>query len=332
MTALLSCRNLAVEYRTGQGSLRAVDGVDLDVRAGETVALVGESGSGKSSLGRALVGIEHIAHGSIKVDGEEITGLSSRGMRRHRISLQMIFQDSYGSLSPRSTIGRIIGEPLSVRAVGSAASRQRRVHGLLERVGLDTAMAGRYPHEFSGGQRQRIAIARALALNPRLIVCDEPVSALDVSVQAQVLNLLVDLQREYGIAYLFISHDLSVVRHIAHHVVVMYLGKFVSKGARASFWGEPTHPYTRRLLQATPTMSATASIAQPLDDEISSARNPPSGCRFRSRCEFANEACSKETPPLRMIAAEDSSACLRVQRDDAGVVRYPWTTLSHTAA
>jgi oligopeptide/dipeptide ABC transporter ATP-binding protein len=300
--------------------------VDLDIRAGETVALVGESGSGKSSVGRALVGIERVASGSIKVDGEEIVGPSRQAIRRHRASLQMVFQDSYGSLNPRSTIGRIVGEPLSVHAVGSAATRQQRVYELLERVGLDTAMTGRYPHELSGGQRQRIAIARALALNPRLIVCDEPVSALDVSVQAQVLNLLVDIQREYGIAYLFISHDLSVVRHIAHHVVVMYLGKFVSKGARSSFWTEPTHPYTRRLLQATPTMSADAIVAQPLSDEIPSARNPPSGCRFRSRCEFAISACADAVPPLRMIRGEDSSACLRVGLDDSGVVRYPWTT------
>ena len=235
----------------------------------------------------------------------------------------MIFQEPFGSLNPRLTIGPIVAEPMAVNGIGTADERARRVAELLERVGLDPAMTGRLPHEFSGGQRQRVMIARALALKPALIICDEPVSALDVSVQAQVLNLLVDLQRDLGMAYLFISHDLSVVRHIAHRIAVMYLGQIVSDGGRRTFWDEPTHPYTRRLLAASPTMHGTCIAAQP-DDEIPSARTPPSGCRFRTRCEYAQERCAHQRPPLVELRPGDHSACLRVVDDGEGRIDTPW--------
>jgi len=235
MQPLLSCKDVVVEYRTSRGILRAVDSVSLDIHEGETVALVGESGSGKSSLGKALVGLEKPRSGSIRLAGTEIAGLGNRRMRPFRKSIQMVFQDPFGSLNPRLPVGRIIQEPLSVHSIGTEADRRRRVAELLDRVGLRPEAAERYPHEFSGGQRQRICIARALALSPRLIVGDEPVSALDVSIQAQVINLLVDLQREFGLSYLFISHDLSVVRHMAHRIAVMYLGTIVSTGSRGQF-------------------------------------------------------------------------------------------------
>ncbi|SLN24192.1 Oligopeptide transport ATP-binding protein OppF [Oceanibacterium hippocampi] len=322
---LLSCKDVVVEYKTRRGALRAVDTVSLDIREGETVALVGESGSGKSTLGKAIVGLEPIRSGSIKLNGTELGGLSRRAMRPYRQALQMVFQDPFGSLNPRLSIGRIIEEPMLVHRIGTAEERRRRVAELLERVGLSAEMMTRYPHEFSGGQRQRIVIARALTLNPKLIICDEPVSALDVSVQAQVLNLLADLQRDLGLSYLFVSHDLSVVRHIAHRVVVMYLGKFVSTGERANFWDSPIHPYTRRLLESTPSVDAVGAplvIGAGDNDEIPSAMNPPSGCRFRTRCDFAADICAQSEPALRPVGAYGMSACHRVETLASGAVRY----------
>lgn len=323
---LLSCRDVVVEYRTPRGVLRAVDTVGLDIAEGETVALVGESGSGKSTFGKALVGLENVSGGSIKLQGQELAGLTRRQMRRHRSVIQMIFQDPFGALNPRLSIGRIVAEPLVVHGIGSAEEQKRRVAELLDRVGLSASVADRYPHEFSGGQRQRIVIARALALNPRLIVCDEPVSALDVSVQAQVLNLLVSLQRELGLSYLFISHDLSVVRHIAHRVVVMYLGKFVASGDRSAFWSVPTHPYTKRLLESAPAIDRFDAARELVvrADEIPSALNPPSGCHFRTRCDYALEQCAKVEPPLRAVGGAGLSACHRVNTAPGGGLAAPW--------
>jgi oligopeptide/dipeptide ABC transporter ATP-binding protein len=327
---LLSCRDVVVEYKTPRGLLRAVDTVSLDIGEGETVALVGESGSGKSTFGKALVGLERVRSGSIKLQGTELSRLSRREMRPYRPLVQMVFQDPFGALNPRLSVGRIIEEPLSVHRVGRPEERRRQVAELLERVGLSASVAERYPHEFSGGQRQRIVIARALALNPKLIVCDEPVSALDVSVQAQVLNLLVDLQREFGLSYLFISHDLSVVRHIAHRIAVMYLGKFVATGDRATFWNTPTHPYTRRLLEAVPAIDrfgpSSASVAR--DDEIPSALNPPSGCHFRTRCEYAIDACVQTEPLLKPVGRAGFSACHRVEGRGASAIVAPWSPKS----
>ena len=323
---LLSCRDLVVQYRTPHGLLRAVDGVDLDIGVGQTVALVGESGCGKSTLGRAIVGLAKPHRGSIQLEGTELVGMSPRAIRPLRRSLQMVFQNPYGSLNPRLSVGRIVEEPLMVQNIGTAPERRRRVAELLERVGLSSAAVSQYPHEFSGGQRQRIAIARALALNPKLIICDEPVSALDVSVQAQVLNLLADLQRDLGLSYLFISHDLSVVRHIAHQTVVMYLGRIVAKGDRRGFWTKPVHPYVRALLDATPSMSPGDGPVrrQVLESEIPSALTPPPGCRFSSRCAFARDECRQTDPPLREVSPHEWVACHRVQVTADGKVLAPW--------
>ncbi len=330
MVPLLSCRDVSVDYRTPRGMLRAVDAASLDIAEGETVALVGESGSGKSTFGKALVGLEKISSGSIKLNGVEVSGLSRRQMRPYRPIVQMVFQDPYGALNPRLSVGRIVEDPLIVHGIGQPEERRRKVADLLDRVGLSASVAERYPHEFSGGQRQRIVIARALALNPRLIICDEPVSALDVSVQAQVLNLLVDLQREFGLSYLFISHDLSVVRHIAHRIVVMYLGKFVATGQRASFWNMPTHPYTKRLLEAAPTIDSFEASAERIvrDDEIPSALNPPSGCHFRTRCDYAVDICAQAEPALKPVGDAQyagRSACHFVTTRPDGSIATPWS-------
>jgi oligopeptide/dipeptide ABC transporter ATP-binding protein len=323
---LLSCRDLVVQYQTPHGMLRAVNGVDLDIAEGQTVALVGESGCGKSTLGRAIVGLTPSHSGSIKLEGAELAGMNRREIRPYRRSLQMVFQNPYGSLNPRLTVGRIIEEPLMVQKIGSRPERRRRVAELLERVGLSQAAMSQYPHEFSGGQRQRIAIARALTLNPKLIICDEPVSALDVSVQAQVLNLLVDLQRELGLSYLFISHDLSVVRHIAHRTVVMYLGRIVAKGDRRGFWTQPLHPYVKALLDAAPSMAKSDGPVhrQVLDSEIPSALTPPPGCRFSTRCAFVADECRRVDPPLREMRPQQWVACHRVMASADGRVLAPW--------
>jgi len=323
---LLSIAGLVVHFQTPQGTVRAVDGVSLDLYKGETLGLVGESGCGKSTLGKAIVGLVKSTEGSIQLDGNEISGLGRRELRRHRARLQMIFQDPYASLNPRLPVGKIIEEPLSVHGVGKKAERRAAVIRLAERVGLRPEMLTRHPHEFSGGQRQRIGIARALALNPEIIICDEPVSALDVSVQAQVVNLLGDLQRERGLSYLFISHDLSVVQHLAHRVAVMYLGKIVEQARRRSLWVRPFHPYTRALLAAVPVPDP----AQPklideamTDGEIPSPIDPPSGCRFRTRCPYAQAICAEREPPLREVVEGHFVACHLVERKPDGTVVAP---------
>ncbi len=323
---LLSIAGLVVHFHTPQGTVRAVDGVSLTLNKGETLGLVGESGCGKSTLGKAIVGLVKLTEGSITLDGTELAGLSRREMRRHRARLQMIFQDPYASLNPRLPVGKIIEEPLSVHGIGKKADRRAAVVALAERVGLRPEMLARHPHEFSGGQRQRIGIARALALNPEIIICDEPVSALDVSVQAQVVNLLGDLQRERGLSYLFISHDLSVVQHLAHRVAVMYLGKIVEQAPRNSLWARPLHPYTRTLLAAVPVPDPDQPklIDQPMvEGEIPSPLNPPSGCRFRTRCPFAQAVCAEQEPPLKEVADSHFVACHFVERKADGTVIAP---------
>jgi oligopeptide/dipeptide ABC transporter ATP-binding protein len=312
VSALLAVEYLAVHFRSRLGTVHAVDGVSLTIAPGETLGLVGESGCGKSTLGKAIVGLVPPTAGTVRLEGETITGLSRHAMRPYRRRMQMIFQDPYGSLNPRLTIGRIIEEPLIVHAIGDARSRREEVNALMRRVGLHPEVASRYPHEFSGGQRQRIGIARALALNPKLIICDEPVSALDVSVQAQVVNLLLDLQRDLGLSYLFISHDLSVMQHIAQRVLVMYLGKIVESAPRALIWSRPLHPYTRALIAAIPVPDP--KVVKPPSDaaiegEIPSPVDPPSGCRFRTRCPLAAPLCADQEPMLRQIGDGSFAAC-----------------------
>jgi oligopeptide/dipeptide ABC transporter ATP-binding protein len=331
MTTLLSCRDLTVEYPTADGTLRAVDRVSLDIERGQTLALVGESGCGKSTLARAIMGLVRVRSGSIKLEGEELAGLTEREFRKYRPAIQMVFQNPYGSLNPRLTVGRIIEEPMMVQSIGTQATRHKRVLHLLDRVGLTSEAAAQYPHQFSGGQRQRIAIARALALEPKLIVCDEPVSALDVSVQAQVLNLLVELQRELGVSYLFISHDLAVVRHIAHTTAVMYLGRIAATSNSREFWKAPAHPYVRALKDATPSMEAIRAgvPSRPiLEGEIPSALNPPAGCRFSTRCRYAIDVCRENEPPLRQVTEQSWVACHRVSVSADGAVLPPEAQLA----
>ena len=323
---LLAIDAIQVLFPTRQGTLRAVDGVSLELRRGETLGLVGESGCGKSTLGKTIVGLVKPTRGSVKLDGAEIVGASRGELRRHRARMQMIFQDPYASLNPRLTVGRIIEEPLGVHNIGNKRERRERAIALAQRVGLHPEAMGRHPHEFSGGQRQRVGIARALALNPELIICDEPVSALDVSVQAQVINLLVDLQREHGLSYLFISHDLSVVQHIADRVAVMYLGKIVEHSPRARLWSQPLHPYTRALIDAVPVPDPEQPGLRDqglIEGEIPSSIDPPSGCHFRTRCPFAAAVCAEREPPLRKIAEEHWDACHFVERAADGQIRAP---------
>ena len=327
MTApLLAIDDIQVLFPTRRGTLRAVDGVSLELERGETLGLVGESGCGKSTLGKTIVGLVKPARGSVMLDGAEIVGASRRELRRHRARMQMIFQDPYASLNPRLSVGRIIEEPLSVHNIGSKRERRERTIALAQRVGLHPQALSRHPHEVSGGQRQRVGIARALALNPELIICDEPVSALDVSVQAQVINLLVDLQREHGLSYLFISHDLSVVQHIAHRVAVMYLGKIVELSPRARLWSQPLHPYTRALINAVPIPDPEQPSLRDqtvIEGEIPSSIDPPSGCHFRTRCPFAAAVCAEREPPLRKIAEDHWVACHFVERGADGLIRAP---------
>ena len=326
MSPLLAVEGLTVHFQSRLGVIHAVDGVNFTIEPGETVGLVGESGCGKSTLGKAIVGLISATRGTIRLDGIAISALSRRAMRPHRRSVQMIFQDPYASLNPRLTVGRIIEEPLIVHGLGDGRSRREQVAALMGRVGLHPEAADRYPHEFSGGQRQRVGIARALALNPRLIICDEPVSALDVSMQAQVVNLLVDLQRERGLSYLFISHDLSVVQHIARRVLVMYLGQIVESAPHELLWSRPLHPYTRGLIAAVPVPDPKAAQHQgqpAIEGEISSPADPPSGCRFRTRCPFAAPICAEQEPLLRPVDDGSFVACHFVTRADEGVITGP---------
>ena len=294
----LEVEDLVVRFDTARGSLHAVDGVSFELQPGETLGLVGESGCGKSTLGRSILRLNEPAGGSIRLQGEELVGRSRRDLQPLRRRVQMVFQDPSASLDPRWTVGRLLAEPLEIHGIGNRRDRAERVRKLLAQVGLPVDAAQRYPHEFSGGQRQRIGIARALALEPDVIICDEPVSALDVSVQAQILNLLVDLQRNTGVALLFISHDLSVVEYIADRIAVMYLGRIVELAPRESLWRNPRHPYTRALLEAVPRLGGRRKPAAPLQGDLPSPYAPPAGCRFHTRCPFAVERCRSEQPQL----------------------------------
>jgi len=301
-------------FKRKVGAVRAVDGIDLAVKAGETLGLVGESGCGKSTTGRLMTRLLEPSAGQVILDGRDISHLNVSQMRPLRREVQMIFQDPYSSLNPRHTVGSIVGAPLQVQSIKTAHGQKREVQRLLELVGLNPEHYNRYPHEFSGGQRQRIGIARALALQPKLIIADEPVSALDVSIQAQVVNLLDDLQREFNLTYVFIAHDLSVVRHISDRIAVMYLGKVVEVGGRDGLYVTPLHPYTFALLSAVPVPDpGRREKAQRerilLTGDVPSPIDPPSGCRFRTRCWKAQELCAQEEPPLRELLPGQTVAC-----------------------
>jgi oligopeptide transport system ATP-binding protein len=294
------------------GAVKAVDGVSFTLNEGETLGLVGESGCGKSTTGRAILQLQKPTSGEVYFYDTELTGLSPNQLRALRPKMQMIFQDPYASLNPRHTVGKIVGEPLLIHGFGTVEEIKARVIELLDMVGLKEVHYKRFPHEFSGGQRQRIGIARALALNPSFIVCDEPISALDVSIQAQVINLLQDLQKELNLTYLFIAHDLSMVKHISHRVAVMYLGKIAELADRKSLFNEPLHPYTQALISAVPTPNPKVERKRKrvlLEGEVPSPANPPSGCVFHTRCPIAVDECRQVVPEFREVHPGHYAAC-----------------------
>ena len=315
-TQLVRVRNLVKHFAVDNSLdvVRAVDDVSFDIFAGETLGLVGESGCGKSTVGRTLLRLIEPTSGEVWFEGKDITNIGKNDLRAVRREMQIIFQDPYASLNPRLKILSIIAEPLKIHGIGNKTEQKERVGELLGKVGLDPNYMFRYPHEFSGGQRQRLGIARALALNPKLIIADEPVSALDVSVQAQVVNLLQDLQAEFGLTYLFISHGLAVVEHISQRVAVMYLGKIVEIADSRELYENPLHPYTKALLSAIPVPDPRRKRERiVLQGDVPTPINPPSGCRFRTRCQFAIEDCAKIVPELREIEPNHFAACIRVE-------------------
>jgi oligopeptide transport system ATP-binding protein len=317
---LLDVRNLVMHFPLTQGiifqrkvgAVRAVDGISFSIKKGETLGLVGESGCGKSTTGRAILQLYKPTSGEVHFEGKDLTKLKGEQMRRMRRQVQMIFQDPYASLNPRMTVGSIIGEPLEIHGLAKGREKQQRVQELLSVVGLNPYFANRYPHEFSGGQRQRIGIARALAVNPSFIVCDEPISALDVSIQAQIINLLEELQDEFGLTYLFIAHDLSVVRHISDRIAVMYLGKIVELADRLDLYETPLHPYSKALLSAVPIPDPLIERKREriiLTGDVPSPVNPPSGCRFHTRCPIADTICHEQEPEFREVMPGHWAAC-----------------------
>jgi oligopeptide transport system ATP-binding protein len=319
---ILEVRDLVKHFPVGGGLLggprvlvRAVDGVSFTLHRGETLGLVGESGCGKTTVARCILQLDRPTSGAVVFEGTDLTTLSETELRPIRPRLQVCFQDPYGSLNPRMTVGQMLAEPLAVhRLVPERALRRRRVGELLAQVGLGEPHADRYPHELSGGQRQRVGIARALALEPSVIICDEPVSALDVSIQAQIVNLLEDLQAELGLAYLFVAHDLAVVRHISDRVAVMYLGRIVELADRHALYAKPVHPYTQALMSAVPIPDPAVEATRErtvLRGEVPSPVHPPSGCVFHPRCPIAIPECSATVPPLREVAAGHQAACIR---------------------
>ena len=317
---LIQVRNLKMHFPITRGllfqrkvgAIKAVDGISFDIKRGETLGLVGESGCGKSTTGRALLQLYRPTSGDVFFEGDNLTKLGGERLRRMRRRMQMIFQDPYASLNPRMTVGDIIGEPLVVHNISSGQTRRERIQELLRIVGLNPYFVNRYPHEFSGGQRQRIGIARALALNPDLVVCDEPISSLDVSIQAQVVNLLEELQNRLGMTYIFVAHDLSMVRHISDRIVVMYLGKVMELADRNEIYLRPQHPYTKALMSAVPIPNPKKARSRQriiLQGDIPSPINPPKGCNFNTRCPIAQDICFKEEPVYRELAPGHFIAC-----------------------
>lgn len=297
------------------GDIKAVDGISFFVRRSETLGLVGESGCGKTTTGRTLLQLYRPTEGHVYFEGQDLSEMKGEQLRRMRRRMQMIFQDPYASLNPRMTIGSIIGEPLEVHNIAKGKEKRERVQELLRLVGLNPYFINRYPHEFSGGQRQRIGVARALALNPDFIVCDEPVSSVDVSIQAQIVNLLEDLQAQFGMAYLFIAHDLSMVRHISDRVAVMYLGKIVELTSRGELYSNPLHPYTQSLLSAVPIPDPVVEERRQriiLEGDVPSPANPPEGCNFNTRCPVVMDVCHEEDPEFKEVSSGHGVACHRV--------------------